>query len=285
MDFFSQSFHEFIDLLKNWDILKQSISSAVLLVVFLLARWLSVSGIRRWQAPTVEEKRRWILQVKNITLIIFAGGLFGIWATELRNFALSFVAIAAAIAIATKEVIQCALGGIYKASSRPFELGDRIEIAGYRGEVIESNLMSTVLFEIGPARENQSLSGRQMVIPNSLFLSHAVYNQSLQQQYVLQAIRVTVYPHESWQDLEAILLTAANNECSSFLEPARYAMMRLRQREGIDLPRVEPRVSFHYAEDGKLQATLRFPAPLNAVSRTVQAVTRSILTARGEVKL
>lgn len=277
--------YEIVDVLRSWDILKQTVSSGALLLVFLVVRWLAVSGIRRWQTPSVDEKRRWIIQIKNISLIIFAGGLFGIWATELRSFALSFVAIAAAMAIATKEVILCFLGGFYKASARPFELGDRIEIAGYRGEVINSNLLSTVLLEIGPARENQSHSGRQVVIPNSVFLLNAVYNQSLQQQYVLQAIRMTVYPGESWQDLEAILLTAANKECSEYIEPARYSMMRLRQREGLDLPRVEPRVSFHYADDGKLQATLRFPAPLSAVSRTVQLVMRSILLARGDLRI
>jgi small-conductance mechanosensitive channel len=236
--------------------------------------------IRRWNAPSPDEKRRWIIQIKNVSLIILAAGLFGIWATELRAFAISLVAVAAAIAISTKEVIQCFLGGFYKASARPFELGDRIEIAGYRGEVIDHNFVSTTLLEIGPVKDMVQLSGRQVVIPNSLFLSHAIYNQSLQQEYVLQMIRMTVYPGEDWKYLEQLLLESANKECASFLEPARWSMARLGQREGLDLPRVEPRVTFQYDEIGRLVAALRFPAPLDRVSRTEQAVIRNIISAR-----
>lgn len=273
-------YSQLILVLKNWDILSQATNSFVLFVAFFLFRWLTILAIRRWNAPTPDEKRRLIIQFKNLSLIILAAGLFAIWATELRAFAISLVAVAAAIAISTKEVIQCFLGGFYKASARPFELGDRIEIAGLRGEVIDHNFFSTTLLEIGPFRENQALSGRQIVLPNSFLLSHPILNQSLQQQYVLQAVRLAVYPNEDWRKLEKVLLEAANRECAAFLEPARRSIERLGQREGLDLPKAEPRVTFQYSDDGKLHATLRFPTPLNRVSRTEQAILRSVISER-----
>ena len=147
-------------LLKSWDILKQVVSTFVLFVAFFVFRWVTVLTIRRWNAPTPDEKRRWIIQVKNISLVILAAGLFGIWATELRAFAISLVAVAAALAIATKDVIQCFLGGFYKTSARPFELRDRIEVAGFRGEVIDHNFFSTILLEIGPGIDVHQLSER-----------------------------------------------------------------------------------------------------------------------------
>jgi small-conductance mechanosensitive channel len=285
MTFLSGSFEDFNQLLRNWDVHRQSISSLVLFLAFLVFRWGSILAIRRWNAPSGEEKRRWIIQIKNISLIILAAGLFGIWATELRAFALSLVAVAAAVAISTKEIIQCFMGGFWKTSVRPFEIGDRIEIAGYRGEVIDQNFLSTTLLEIGPAREMNQLSGRQVVIPNSLFLSNAVYNQSLQQKYVLQPVRFVVYPGESWKELEKLLLDCANRECSSFLEGARHSMARLSLREGLDLPRVEPRVTFQYDDFGRLHATLRFPTPLDRVSRTEQAIVKSVLDARQTITI
>lgn len=280
MEWLTSSSAEILILLKSWDILKQVVSTLVLLVAFFVFRWVTILTIRRWNAPNPDEKRRWIIQVKNVSLVILAAGLFGIWATELRAFAISLVAVAAAIAISTKEVIQCFLGGFYKASARPFELGDRIEIAGYRGEVIDHNFFSTTLLEIGPLRETHQLSGRQVVLPNSLFLYSPIVNQSLQQEYVLHSIRLTVSPGEDWQKLERLLLTAANRECADFLEPARWSMARLGQREGLDLPRVEPRVSFQYDEVGRLHAVLRFPTPLDRVSRTEQAIVRAVISER-----
>jgi small-conductance mechanosensitive channel len=275
-----QSFEEMIMVLKGWDVLKQAISTLVLMLAFFIFRWAIIPTIRRWNAPSGEEKRRWIIQIKNVSLIILAAGLFGIWATELRAFALSLVAVAAALAIAWKEIIQCFMGGFWIASVRPFEIGDRIEINGYRGEVISHTFLSTTLLEIGPVKEVHQLSGRQVVVPNSIFLMHPVQNQSLQQEYVLQTIRVVVNADEDWRKLEQAMLEAANGECRSFLEPARLSMARLGQREGLDLPRVEPRVTFQYDGNGYLIATLRFPTPLDRVSRTEQAIMRAVMNAR-----
>lgn len=283
MTYLTELFTNFIEALKTLDVLKQLISSLALAVAFVVFRWATIMTIRRWNAPSAEEKRRWIIQIKNASLFILAAGLFGIWATELRAFALSLVAVAAALAIATKEIIQCFLGGFYKASARPFEIGDRIEIHNYRGEVIDHNFLTTTVLEIGPQREVNQLSGRQMVIPNSLFLQHPVHNQSLQQEYVLHTMRLTVLPGEDWQNLERLLLEAANRECAPFLEPARRSMMRLALREGLDLPRVEPRVTFQYDDHGCLHVTLRFPTSLDRFSRTEQAILRSIIPSREQL--
>lgn len=280
MNFVTENIAELITALNSWGVQKQTVSTLVLFLSFLLFRWATIVTIRRWNAPSGEEKRRWIIQIKNVSLIILAAGLFGIWATELRAFALSLVAVAAALTIATKEILQCFLGGFYKASTRPFEIGDRIEVNGYRGEVIDHNFLCTTLLEIGPAREVVMLSGRQVVIPNSLFLLHPIQNQSLQEEYVLQSVRLIVNAGEDWRELEKVLLEAANRECSSFLEPARISMARIGQREGLDLPRVEPKVTFQYDDHGSLRATLRFPSPLDRVSRVEQAIIRSVIATR-----
>src|SRR5688572_8790645 len=106
MEFLTESVTEFVDVLQGFNLHRQSISSLALFLAFMLFRWATIVSIRRWNAPSGEEKRRWIIQIKNVSLIILAAGLFGIWATELRSFALSLVAVAAALAIATKEIIQ-----------------------------------------------------------------------------------------------------------------------------------------------------------------------------------
>lgn len=280
MNFFAEGFVEAVRVLETWNVMKQTVSSLVLFLAFLVFRWVLIMTIRRWNAPSGEEKRRWIIQIKNVSFIILAAGFFGIWATELRTFALSLVAVAAALAIAFKEIIQCFMGGLYIASVKPFELGDRIEVSGFRGEVIDHNFLSTTVLEIGPSREVNMLSGRQMVIPNSVFLMQPLQNWSLQQDYVLQMLRITAQPGEDWKQLEKLLLEAANRECQSFLEPALHAMKRMAQREGLDLPRVEPRVSLQYDDIGRLHLTLRFPAPMGGVTRVEQAILRSVVNAR-----
>src|SRR5690606_1063979 len=104
MNFVTETFAETIAMFSSWGVMKQMVSTLVLMLAFMLFRGATIMTIRRWNAPSGDEKRRWIIQIKNISMIILAAGLFGIWATELRTFALSLVAVAAALTIATKEI-------------------------------------------------------------------------------------------------------------------------------------------------------------------------------------
>jgi small-conductance mechanosensitive channel len=268
---------EFFDVLQAWGVLRQLINTATLLVAFVLFRWGLVHIIGRWNAPRPEDKRRWIVQIKNLTLLILAIGLVGIWMNELRAFAISLVAVAAAFVFGTKEIILCFLGSAYRASAKPFELGDRIEVNGVRGEVIDHHMLSTTLMEIGPFKDVFQHSGRQVMIPNSWLLNYQVYNQSIQQDYVLHNMRIALAPNEDWKKAEEALLHAANQECAAYLEPARWAMVRLGQIQGLDLPRVEPRVNFQIVDGGEINAILRVPALISKISKTEQAIIRQYL--------
>ncbi len=74
--------------------------------------------------------------------------LFILWQSEISEFALSVTAIAVAIVVASKEIILCFTGSIQRASSRSFRVGDWIEVGKLCGEVIEHNMMATVIQEI-----------------------------------------------------------------------------------------------------------------------------------------
>lgn len=277
MDELAAKLTEFVNLLQQWGVLRQVINTAWLVAVFIFLRLTAVRLIGRWNVQKPEDKRRWIVQLKNLSLFILVVGMFAIWLSELRAVAISLVAVSAAVVLTAKELILCAFGGVYKASVRPFELGDRIEINGVRGEVIDHSLIGTTLMEIGPFKEANQHSGRQVVIPNSWFLEHPIFNQSIQQDYILHNMRIPLGPNDDWKKAEEVLLHAANQECAGYLEPARWSMVRLGQIQGLDLPRVEPRVHFQIQDGGFVNAILRVPALASKTSKTEQAIIRQYL--------
>lgn len=89
-------------------------------------------------------------------------------------------------------------------------------------------------------------------------------------------------PDEDWQTSEEILLEAANQECASYLEPARWSMVRLGQIQGLDLPRVEPRVSVNIEEQGRIVLILRVPALAAKINKSEQAILRAYMKRRNE---
>ncbi len=263
--------------INDWQILDQLLSSVFLFIVVMSARWLLLSGLRRWNLGDSELKRRWMVHVKNVAFIIFALGLFVIWATELRTFALSVAAIGAALAISMKEMILCFLGGMYKASVRPFDLGDRISIGDVHGEVIDHDLVSTTLLEIGPGKDLPHLTGRQITLPNAQLLSLPVINESNRRRYVLHTFKVPLKRTAKWKKAEQALTQASREICAPHLDAARHQLSRMGEREALEVPSVEPQVSIRLSDMGLVQLIVRVPVPGGRLGQVEQQILRRYL--------
>jgi hypothetical protein len=74
-----------------------------------------------------------------------------------------------------------------------------------------------------------------------------------------------------------LLLGAAHAECGPFLEEARRFMKRLENRQLVDTPTVEPRVTLQIPEAGKVNLLLRIPVPSRRKGRLEQAILRRFL--------
>lgn len=251
-------------------------NTVALILVALLFRIFSVRAVQQWTSTNRNFKRIWIVQLKNISAIVIIFGLVIIWAEELRNFALSLVAVAAAVAISAKELILCLMGGLYKASTRPFTIGDRIEVDGIRGDVLDHDLVATKIYEIGPGATIHQYTGRVITIPNSLFLTHPVLNED-REQYILHTFVIPVKIFDDWKACESSLLAAARKECSSYINEAKQFLQRQSNKEGFDSPNVEPRVTIQFPEADKINLVVRIPVPGLRKTRIEQAIIRRFL--------
>ncbi len=72
-----------------------------------------------------------------------------------------------AMALAAKDTLSNLFGSVTIFSDRPFQLGDRIKIAGYDGMVEEVGFRSTRL---------RTLMGHQVIVPNSMIANEVVEN-------------------------------------------------------------------------------------------------------------
>jgi small-conductance mechanosensitive channel len=270
-------------------ILPDIVKSLILLAMVLIGRLVLMRAVTHSTSLTVETKRRWVLMIRNVIGVVFVMGLVFIWAHELSTFAVSLVAIAVALVLATKELILCLSGTVLRAGSNAYTLGDRIEISGTRGNVIDQNLLATTVLEIGPGHSSSQYTGRAVVFPNSLLLSHPLINETYMKEYVVQVLTIPLAMEDDWQAAERLLLEIAMSECVSFMEEARIHMKQLEGKAWLDAPSVEPRVSIHLPEPGRIDLLLRVPSPAHRTSRLEQAILRRFLggftgTARSEDK-
>jgi small-conductance mechanosensitive channel len=181
--------------------------------------------------------------------------------------------------IASKELILCLSGAVLRISGSGFGLGDRIEIAGIRGDVIDIGALTTTVLEVGPGPAVHKSTGRTVVLPNSHFLLHPVTNETFTGPFVLHATTLPLSASEDWQDAERRLLEAARQECSSYLDDARANMEKLGRKHGLLPPSVEPQSWLRVPKPQEIELIVRFPAPARLRGQVEQAILRRFFEA------
>jgi small-conductance mechanosensitive channel len=255
------------------------LTSILLLLSLLIVRTLIVRAIAKNPTLSMEAKRRWVVSVRNTMVFVLLVGLVVIWAHELQAFGLSLVALAAALVLATKELILCWSGAALRIGGKVYSVGDRIQIAGHRGVVLDHDIFATKLLEIGPGQASHLYTGRVTVFPNSLLFTNALVKENPAQEYGLYILVIPLRDQDDWRDAERHLLEAAKAECAPFMEEAGRQMKLLEQTNLLEAPSPSPRITIQLSEPGRIHLVLRFPAPDRGRSRIEQAILRRYLTA------
>ena len=254
-------------------IVKHGFATFILIVILLAIRLLIGRYIRNANIDwTSQQRLRAIGYLKSGFFVALTLGILYIWGEAISGFAVSLFAVALAIVISVKETFMSLNGAFLRIQGHHYEIGDRICIKGIRGDVIDISLLSTTMMEIGKDSANHQITGKKIIIPNSLLLEEPIINESFLDHYDLLHVKVPMNQSDSWKKAKEILLQAAKEECASFIEQARVKIRILERSRSIDLPSIEPRVSVQVPSPGLLNIYLRVPCPVHSREKVEQAI-------------
>lgn len=239
-------------------VLNLLISTVILVLVIIILHNLASRFIRR-RVSAADLRRKWLVQSRNGLILLLLFGLVIIWGDELRTLALSVVAIAIAFVVATKELILCITGSILKTGSGSFNIGDRIQVKDFRGDVIDQNLLATTILEVGPGKITHQRTGRKTVIPNALFVSEPVINESYTEDYVLHVFTIPFKREDNWRAAQQAILEASQRHCQPYLNDVRNHMEKINEEQGLEVPSVDPRVTIQIPIAGEVHLIVRIP--------------------------
>nr|WP_216612307.1 mechanosensitive ion channel family protein [Vibrio sp. RE86] len=214
----------------------------MIIFVIYLVRRIVLSMIRGDVAFVSEEQRSWMSRTKNGSFALLVIVLFILWKSEVNEFALSVTAIAVAIVVASKEIILCFTGSIQRASSRSFRIGDWIEVGKICGEVIEHNMMATVIQEIDLYHGQYHFTGKTATLPNSMFFTYPVKNLNFMKRYVYHDFSVIVPKFVNLYPLVPTMLEKIEEHTGYFNEVAKRYNAMIEKHAGVDLPGAEPHI-------------------------------------------
>lgn len=250
----------------------QQLTSTALLTVGLIVLWAFITYVWLGRAElTQTQKRRWRSSVRGVFILTFVLGLFYVWAPELRTFALSLVAVAAAIVIATKELLLCLLGGLHRFVSNSAKIGDWISIGDTHGEIVDQTMLAMTLQQLADGSSSIH-TGRKVVVPNSLLLSTPIVNHSDLGDYVVHEI---VFPEKAGADLGAyrsLLIKAAEESLATEQENAKSFWRSLSDLVETDLGAYQPRVFVRSQKPDQIDLVLQCLVPLKRRSQIEDAI-------------
>ena len=263
-----------VSFLEDEALLRDVVATLVLFVVVFGLRALILRFVRG-RLPTRDTLQlRLTSQIRGVSYFVLAFGLFTIWAAELQALAVSFVVLAMAVVWATKETIACIQGAVYRLSSNAFQVGDRITVGTIRGDVIDPGLLSTTVLEVGKAHQR---TGRTISIPNSLFMTEPVLNESLTGEYMLHLLTIPVDRSADLADIEKRALEAAHDACADFIDDVRRPIAIRYRRHGLTPPLVDPRITYQFVDTQTVNLILRIPVPTRLERTVEQRVLRAVL--------
>lgn len=228
----------------------------ILITLILLAAWVARRLVNRRISETNLRYRakKAVSLVAYVMVVILAVVTF---AGRAEYFSVTIGFISAGIAFALQEVILSFAGWVSIFSSGVYKPGDRIEINGVKGDVIDISMTKTTLMEIGQWVTSDNYSGRILQISNSFVFKGPVFNYSTDFPFVWDEITLPVKYGSDVGLAHRIIEEVAAGLLDEYAEYARQHWKKMVRKYLIEDANVRP-VIFIRLTDNWIEFTLRF---------------------------
>ena len=223
---------------------------------------------------------------KTITYLTLAIGVLVIgreWLEGFKSLATFLGLVSAGIAIALKDPLTNLAGWAFIVWRRPFEVGDRIEIAKHKGDVIDIRLFQFTLNEIGVWVDADQSTGRIVHIPNQQVFTEPVANYDKGFKYIWNEVPVLVTYESDWKKAKEILTAIAFKHAEHLTAEAERDLLAASQQFLINYKKLTPIVYTSSAASG-IVLTIRYLIEPRRRRGTVSAIWDDILTEFGKTK-
>lgn len=163
----------------------------------------------------------------------------------------------AGIAFALQELIASVGGWVTIAFGHVFRVGDRVQMGGIRGDVIDIGVLRTTLMELGQWVDGDLYNGRVVRISNSAVFKDPIFNYSGDFEFLWDEIKVPIKYGSDRARARQILESTVREVAGEFIPDARLAWRTMVTKYRIEDASVEPLVSM-VATDNWIEFSVRY---------------------------
>lgn len=218
--------------------------------------------------------RRFAVGVVIALLLIF--GLGG----DLRVLATVMGFAAAGIALALQNVILSFAGYFYISGRFGIRVGDRVQLSGITGDVLEIGLFKLALMELTNDASGRQPTGRIVVFPNSIVFqpNGNFFNQLPGANYLWNEMRLTLAPDCDYRLAEKRVLEVVGAVFARYRESVQRDYHNVESGLNImfEVPRPQSRLQL---SDAGIEVVVRYPVPLQATALAADEISRRLIDA------
>ena len=189
----------------------------------------------------------------------------------------------AGLVISNKEVILNAAGWFTIMGQNGFKLGDRIEVDGVKGDVINISFMRFTILELNMELQADQSTNRMIHLPNNLVIFHKIFVVPSKMDFVWDDMKIYLSNDSDWQLAEKICEKIMYNESIVDPEEIERKVKDLSKNFLVRLGKTTP-IVYTTIEEGKIVLSLRYMTRIREKRQHRSSISRGILKGIAENK-
>lgn len=257
-----------------------------LAVIYILTR-LAGKGLKKYikSNSTRYSARKFLSFISFLVFALFAMVTFDY---RLSSLSLALGVAGAGIAFALQEVIVSIAGFLAVLFGNFYKVGDRVQLGGIKGDVVDIGVLRTTLMEMGDWVKGDLYNGKMVRVANSFIFKEPVYNYSGDFPFLWDEIAVPIRHGVDVDYAKEVFLKLLNEHLGDFAKDSKVSWDKLTQELYVENARIEPMVSIVFDENW-ITFTLRYVVDFKKRRATKDqlftAILKEIEQSQGKLKI
>jgi small-conductance mechanosensitive channel len=235
-----------------WDVIRfLAILIFILLVIQLIRRYLK----KRILNTVIRYKAQKGIEVLGYILLVFLAITY--FSGAIKDFTIIIGLFTAGLAFTLQELILSIAGSMYIFLVKVYKPGDRIEINGIKGDVIDVDSIYTTMMEIGQWVESDNYSGRIVKLSNAFVFKGPIYNYSQDFPFIWDQFNLPIRYGSDMDLAKSIVITIASETLSDDTRASKAEWEAVVKKYYIEDAEVEPTLAIRLT-DNWVEYNLRY---------------------------
>jgi small-conductance mechanosensitive channel len=261
-------------------------STVLVIIIIALSRFFRSRSVKMIKDVDQRYRLRKIISLVSYLIIILTISI--VFSDKLSGLTVALGVAGAGIAFALQEVIVSVAGWLAISLSHYYKVGDRVQLGGSVGDVIDIGILRTTLMECREWVKADQYTGRIVRIANSFVFKDSVFNYSADFPFIWDEIKLPIRYGSDVDLTRKIIMTAADEIIGSYTSKAQATWDKMLEKYRIEHANVAPMI-FMVANDNWLEFSLRYVVDYQSRrSTTDQLFTKihnDIIATKGKIQL